>query len=74
MNKLDPQTVNPCFTCGGVDLSLESMRPEGRTADVWRVTCACGVASQQWSVTKEAAVRAWNRHLAQEQRDESQRR
>ena len=31
-----------------------------------RVVCACGQTSQQWSVSQGAAIRAWNRNLAQE--------
>jgi hypothetical protein len=30
------------------------------------VVCACGQTSQQWSVSQGAAIRAWNRNLAQE--------
>ena len=45
---------------------LESMLPPGRRQEVWRVVCACGQTSQQWSVSQGAAIRAWNRNLAQE--------
>lgn len=66
MRELDPHTIQPCLVCGGTDTRLESMRPEGRMNDVWRVVCACGQTSKQWSVSKGAAIRAWNRNLAQE--------
>lgn len=66
MRNLDPHTIKPCLSCGGVDISLESMRPDGRLSDVWRVVCACGQTSKQWSVSQGAAIRAWNRNLAQD--------
>lgn len=37
----------------------------GDGQEVWRVVCACGQTSQQWSVSQGAAIRAWNRNLAQ---------
>ena len=43
----------PCSHC----------RPEGRTADLWRVECPCEKAPTQWSVSKTAAVRLWNRYM-----------
>ena len=69
MTALDPHTIRPCLACGGHDVHLESMRPPGRREDVWRVVCACGQTSQQWSVSQGAAIRAWNRNLAGEQND-----
>ena len=42
---------------------LVSCRPEGRTADLWRVECPCEKAPTQWSVSKTAAVRLWNRYM-----------
>ena len=57
MKELDPHTIRPCLACGGTP---------GRRQEVWRVVCACGQTSQQWSVSQGAAIRAWNRNLAQE--------
>ncbi|MDD4701833.1 MAG: hypothetical protein PHI96_06385 [Desulfovibrio sp.] len=28
------------------------------------MVCSCGQTSQQWSVSQAAAIRAWNRNLA----------
>lgn len=64
MKELDPHTIRPCLVCGGTEVHLETMRPPGRRNDVWRVVCACGQTSQQWSVSQGAAIRAWNRNLA----------
>ncbi len=69
MPELDPSNVQPCLSCGGTDTHLESIRPEGRTKDCWRVVCSCGQTSQQWSVTEAAAIRAWNRNLATDYAD-----
>lgn len=66
MKELDPHTIRPCLACGGTDVHLETMRPPGRRDDVWRVVCACGQTSQQWSVSRGAAIRAWNRNLGSE--------
>ncbi|MSS27314.1 hypothetical protein FYJ44_04465 [Desulfovibrio sp. PG-178-WT-4] len=66
MKELDPHTIRPCLACGGTNAHLESMLPPGRRQEVWRVVCACGQTSQQWSVSQGAAIRAWNRNLAQE--------
>lgn len=65
MNELDPRAIRPCLVCGGKDAHLESMLPPGRRQEVWRVVCACGQTLQQWSVSQGAAIRAWNRNLAQ---------
>ncbi len=65
MKELDPH-IRPCLACGGINAHLESMLPPGRRQEVWRVVCACGQTSQQWSVSQGAAIRAWNRNLAQE--------
>lgn len=62
--EFDPDSVRPCLACGSKDVRLESMRPLGRTQDVWRIVCSCGQVSQQWSVSPSAAVRIWNRNLA----------
>lgn len=66
MCEISPHTIQPCLVCGKTDITLESMRPEGRINDVWRVVCSCGQTTKQWSVSKGAAIRAWNRNLAQE--------
>lgn len=66
MRDLDPHTIKPCLACGGTDIHLESMRPEGRLSDVWRAVCSCGQTAQQWSVSRGAAIRSWNRNLGQE--------
>ena len=66
MRELDPNTIRPCLACGGANVHLESMLPPGRQQEVWRVVCSCGQTSQQWSVSQGAAIRAWNRNLAQE--------
>lgn len=65
MKELDPNAIRPCLACGGTDAHLESMLPPGRREEVWRVVCACGQTLQQWSVSQGAAIRAWNRSLAQ---------
>ncbi|WP_241160216.1 Lar family restriction alleviation protein [Desulfovibrio sp. ZJ369] len=65
MKELDPHTIRPCLVCGGANVHLESLLPPGRRQEVWRVVCACGQTSQQWSVSQGAAIRAWNRNLAQ---------
>ncbi|MBD5553407.1 MAG: hypothetical protein HDQ44_03620 [Desulfovibrio sp.] len=66
MKEQDPHPIKPCLACGGTDTHLESMLPPGRRQEVWRVVCACGQTLQQWSVTRGAAIRAWNRNLASE--------
>ena len=66
MKELDPHTIRPCLACGGTNVHLESMLPPGRKQEVWRVVCSCGQTSQQWSVSQGAAIRAWNRNLANE--------
>ena len=66
MKELDPRTIRPCLACGGTNVHMESMLPLGRKEGVWRVVCSCGQTSQQWSVTQGAAIRAWNRNLAEE--------
>ena len=53
----------PCATCGGRTQYFESDMPFGRTQEVWRVVCACGLASR-WSVTKTAAASMWKRYFA----------
>ncbi|MCX4309416.1 MAG: hypothetical protein OSJ28_03780 [Desulfovibrio sp.] len=45
---------------------MESILPPGRRQEVWRVVFSCGQTLQQWSVSQGAAIRAWNRNLAQE--------
>ena len=66
MKELDPHTIRPCLACGGTNVQMESMLPLGRKDGVWRVVCSCGQTSQQWSVSQGAAIRAWNRNLAEE--------
>lgn len=66
MKELDPHTIRPCLVCGEANAHLESMLPPGRRSEVWRLVCSCGQTSQQWSVSQGAAIRAWNRNLAQE--------
>ena len=58
--------IHPCSTCGSSQQTLESMHPEGRKTAVWRVVCTCRKASAQWSVSRPAAIRLWNRHMAEE--------
>ena len=53
----------PCSHCKNEKPHLVSCRPEGRTADWWRVECPCEKAPTQWSVSKTAAVRLWNRYM-----------
>ena len=53
----------PCSHCKNEKPHLVSCRPEGRTADLWRVECPCEKAPTQWSVSKTAAVRLWNRYM-----------
>ena len=65
MKELDPHTIRPCLACGGTTVQMESMLPLGRKDGVWRVVCSCGQTSQQWSVSQGAAIRAWNRNLAE---------
>ena len=55
----------PCAKCKGTDLRIESCKPLGHTRELWRVVCPCGNAAQQWSVSRPAAVRQWNRCLAE---------
>lgn len=57
-----PQIL-PCSVCGGRNQTVESSRPLGRMVDVWRVVCSCGNFSAQWSVSKPAAIRLWNRYV-----------
>ena len=57
-------TLGVCATCGGKEQYLESSVPFGRTQEVWRIVCKCGIASLRWSVTQIAAARVWNRHIA----------
>ncbi len=63
MNEAELPLILPCSSCGGAEQRIESFRPEGRTVDVWRVVCACGSSPAQWSVSKPAAIRLWNRHM-----------
>ena len=58
-------TLGPCATCQGREQYFESDMPLGRTQELWRVVCKCGIASMRWSTTKVAAVRMWNRHMAE---------
>ena len=53
----------PCSHCKNEKPRLVSCRPEGRIADLWRVECPCEKAPTQWSVSKTAAVRLWNRYM-----------
>lgn len=53
----------PCTACGNTAPRLESTQPEGRLKPIYRVVCECGNAYRQWSVTPQAAVRAWNRDV-----------
>ncbi len=57
--------IQSCLACGGNEQNLESMLPEGRKAEVWRVRCSCGQAPARWSVSEAAAIRLWNRHLTE---------
>jgi hypothetical protein len=60
----DMPDVLPCASCGKIPMAIESSRPEGRTKDIFRVTCDCGCASlSMWSVSKGAAVRHWNYYM-----------
>ena len=61
-------SLGPCATCNGREQYFESAIPLGRTQEVWRVVCPCGIASMRWSVTKIAAASMWNRHMAQYER------
>lgn len=61
--------ILPCASCGGNKQSIEISKPGGRTADVYRVVCTCGAASAMWSVTPTAAVRLWNRYMAEPNKD-----
>lgn len=65
MKEIDASAIRPCLACGQTSAHLESMLPPGRREEVWRVVCSCGQTLQQWSVTQGAAIRAWNRNLAQ---------
>lgn len=53
----------PCSHCKNEKPHLVSCRPEGRITDLWRVECPCEQAPTQWSVSKTAAVRLWNRYM-----------
>lgn len=53
----------PCSHCKNAKPRLVSCRPEGRITDLWRVECPCEHAPTQWSVSKIAAVRLWNRYM-----------
>lgn len=57
--------ILPCASCGSSDQKMEESKPEGRTSEVYRVVCSCGDASAMWSVTPSAAVRLWNRYMAE---------
>ena len=48
----------PCSHCKNEKPHLVSCRPEGRTADLWRVECPCEKAPTQWSVSKTAEGRS----------------
>jgi hypothetical protein len=61
-------TIGACGTCGSREQHFESLVPFGRTQEVWRVVCKCGIASMRWSVTKNAAARMWNSFMAQHER------
>ncbi len=61
--EMELPVIFPCSSCGGTDQRIESSRPLGRTVDVWRVVCACGSFPAQWSVSKPAAIRLWNRYM-----------
>ena len=58
-------TLGPCATCKGRGQRFESSIPFGRTREVWRVVCACGIASMRWSPTKIAAAGMWNRYMVE---------
>ena len=57
--------ISPCASCGTKPETLETDRPEGRLRDLYRVVCACGQVSPKWSVSDIAAVRLWNRTMAE---------
>jgi hypothetical protein len=60
----DLLTLGPCATCGSQKQHFEAYVPFERSQEVWRVVCACGLASMRWSTTKIAAAGMWNRHMA----------
>jgi hypothetical protein len=61
----DIPAILPCASCGRTPTTIEVSRPEGRVADIFRVVCECGCASSmRWSVSRAAAVRLWNQHMA----------
>ena len=39
---------------------METSRPVGRTSDLHRVACVCGVEAHRWSVSAASAIRLWN--------------
>ena len=63
MNK-DLPDIQPCGLCGAPPI-LETDRPTGRQRDVYRITCACGPSSHSWSVSAPAAIRQWNKYMAE---------
>ena len=63
MDELIP--LGPCSVCGGKEQSFESCLPIGRTQEVWRVVCKCGLTPMRWSPAKIAAARMWNRNMAE---------
>ena len=73
MGETELPEILPCSSCGGTEQRIESFRPEGRTVDVWRVVCSCGSSPAQWSVSKPAAIRLWNRYMTGQEGDASDR-
>ena len=57
--------ILPCGSCGVKPETLETHKPEGRLRDLYRVACPCGQVSPKWSVSDLAAVRLWNRTMAE---------
>jgi transcription elongation factor Elf1 len=56
--------IIPCTLCNTDMQIMESMKPIGRTEEVWRITCrSCGFTFLRWAVSKNAAVRRWNQYM-----------
>jgi hypothetical protein len=64
-NKPLPDILS-CDSCGIKPETLEKDRPAGRLRDLYRIACVCGRVSPQWSVSAPAAIRFWNRIMAED--------
>ena len=53
--------LDDIFLCAcGRTPRMETDRPAGRTGDLYRITCVCGMEAHRWSVSVASAIRLWN--------------